>query len=653
VTGITGAFLFFYTIIGLGVPQSVRADVIIPAPTISAQQTNDNISPPEITLNYGGSTDANQYAIYRTTGGTPSFPTGTSPYILVSSTITTYRDSAVTMGQTYNYWATGRLATVDGFGFPTYIESSPSEVASVTVQGPVTTPHVFAELGNPATTTAHIWWEPATSSIGDPLLAYKLTRSTDGVHFSLLATLGPTTTEYYDSPLSPGTRYYYTVTPFYDGDGSDYDGATYTPPASVFPPLPDGGTTPPPPGGGGGGGPFLALYINATPVSSSEIDVTWPFVSGALYYYVYSGTNAGTLIKVGDGAKGVTNVHFEHVNLTPATKYYYKVEAYDGSGLLVTSNIVNATTFSTNSTSSPSSTPPVVVNSSVDECGSQDWMSPVKITDPNSGVKFTKLPDRAIFRPTETPAFNYCFRNPTNSSLKIQVRRSFFNTLTLKDYNITLASSVLSPAGDPARGDRFSLARSQYLDRTLPLGEYRVRVQVISEQGTSVGDEVLAAAPNQVDENSFIFLVDDTKNPSLNNPPTDNPPPPLLKPTDPSSDLKFINLPKQAIYWAGQGLRVGVTYRNNSGEDQLMTLQCDLLDQDGNLIDRQEAKLPLLHAKQMFKFTTGKGCMLPGSQPLSLLLPTAYYTFRVQLLDRDSGTLVDTNSFNFKVVKKR
>jgi hypothetical protein len=386
--------------------------------------------------------------------------------------------------------------------------------------------------------------------------------------------------------------------------------------------------------------------------------VTWPFVPDALYYYVYSGKSPTSLTKVGDGARNNVNVHFEHVNLTPATTYYYKVEAYSSTGLLVTSNIANATTLAL-PTPGVTTTPPVITptttpSPSVVECGSQDWSSPVRITDPNSGVKFTKLPDRAIFHPGEAPAFIYCFRNITSQTLQVKVLRTFFNTKTKQEYSAGETTFNLAPAGDSAKGDRFSLSRTQPLDKNIPLGEYRVRVQIISISTISVGDEVLAAAPNQLDENSFIFLVDNYTPPPQTIPPTEEvPPPPLLKPMDPTSNIKFTNLPKQNTFWAGQALRVAVGYRNTSGENQLLTLQCDLLDQDGNLLDRQEANLPTLKARQQFKFTTGKGCRLPGSQPLSILLPTGYYTFRVQLLDQNTQELVDTNSFNFRVVKRR
>jgi hypothetical protein len=100
-------------------------------------------------------------------------------------------------------------------------------------------------------------------------------------------------------------------------------------------------------------------------------------------------------------------------------------------------------------------------------------------------------------------------------------------------------------------------------------------------------------------------------------------------------------------------MKVSFTYKNNSGGDQNLTLLCSLLDEQGNLIDQQRANLPRIKNKQTIRLTSGKGCVLPGMQPLSLLLPSGYYTFRAEVYDKEADQLITSNSFNFRVVKRK
>ena len=594
-----------------------------------------------------------RYVIYRVAGNSPNF-SGTTPLAYTPDTNTAYDDTTVSYG-TYNYKVAGQRVTVDGSGFPQISESSNSNMYTVTLTAPTSTPTstptptstnpspvISASLSGDQK-TATVTWAPLMGAI-----SYRGYRKLPGgTTFEFLGQYSSSTTQFSEPNLvvNAGVYTYKLQASFSSGSDTESNEAYVNPQVNI-----------PPTGGGGGSNP-LVLLITATTKSSSQIDVTWPFVPDALFYYVYGGTNQASLTKVGNGAPGPTAVSFEHKTLSPGTTYYYRVEAYNGAGLLVTSNVASATTLSeptppptppTSTTSTPPITQPV--SSITDECGSNDRLSPVRITDPNSGVKFTQLPSRALFKPGENPTFTYCFRNTLNHQVQVKVRRSLVNNTTLREYASSIGTVVLQPAGNPTKADRFSFNRNQTLERTIPLGEYRLRVQIIDETETAVGDEKLPIALNQVDENSFIFLVD---NDQPLPPPDPVTPPPLLKPSDPTSDIKFTQFPSQNTFWAGQGMRVSFTYKNNSGADQYVTLACSLLDSEGNLIDQQRASLPRLRNRQSIKLTSGKGCVLPGIQPLSLLLPTGYYTFRAEVYDKETDLLITENSFNFRVVKRR
>jgi hypothetical protein len=594
-----------------------------------------------------------RFVIYRVSGSSPNF-SGASPLAYTADATPSYQDSTVSYG-TYNYKVAAQKVSVDGFGFPQISESANSNIYTVTLTAPTSTP-TSTPTSNPSPTiSASLSGDQRTATVSWALLPnvtfYRGYRKLpNGSSFEFLGQYSSTTAQFTESGLVlNGGLYTYKIAASFSS-GSD----TESNEASVRPSAPGGGGSIPTP-------VPLSLTINATTKSSSQIDVSWPFVPDTLFYYVYSGPNATTFTKVGNGAPGPTNVTYEHKNLTPGTTYYYKVEAYNGAGLLVTSNIASATTLTdpttpvtptstptSTPTPTPTSTPPVVIIP--DECGTNDRLSPVRITNPNSGIKFPSLPGRALFKPGENTTFTYCYRNTLNHQVQLKVRRSLVNNKTFKEYASSIGTVVLEPSGNRMKADRFSFNRSQDLERSIPLGEYRVRIQVIDETATAIGDEPLPVALNQVDENSFIFLVD---NDQPLPPPDPTNPPPLLKPSDPTSDIKFTQLPKQSTFWAGQGMKVSFTYKNNSGGDQNLTLLCSLLDEQGNLIDQQRANLPRIKNKQTIRLTSGKGCVLPGMQPLSLLLPSGYYTFRAEVYDKEADQLITSNSFNFRVVKRK
>jgi hypothetical protein len=504
-------------------------------------------------------------------------------------------------------------------------------------------------------------------------------------------------------------------------------------------------TLPPPITQGGGGAMYMTLFITATPVSNSQINVTWPLVSGALYYYVYNGTTTMALVRVGDGIKGSTNVHFEHINLTPATKYYYKVEAYDGSGLLVTSYIVDATTFPLSSTPSttssstpsvytplsppspvtaiakspnevgvqwpqtssasgyqvarsvnggsyegtsknvstpnytdtdvvpgskycykvrsvntnleqvssesvescvtpsptgyynpsegynssyPSSNTPLTIGSTrptVDACGTNDTVSPARILNPQSDIKFPSLPRTAVFRRGAGIPFTYCYRGTL--AMPVKIIRGLYNQQGILVSTQAVGNYTLRS------GQVFSLSTSQLLGRTLVQGNYQVRIQIVDKTVQNYGDEP-QPGDKVIADNAFIVSV--ITDPSLT-PQSQLGNGSLMVPQNPTSAINFPFFTKRNTFRPGENLMLPVTFKNTSNSLKHLTIE-SRLSSAGTTITTQTRTVNL-GALRTLNWT--------AAQPLITGLSPGQFTFTIIITDTDTGAQLDSNSFNF------
>jgi hypothetical protein len=153
---------------------------------------------------------------------------------------------------------------------------------------------------------------------------FKIERSTDGVNFSEIATVGANVTTYANTGLAGGTSYSYRVRAYNSSGNSGYSSpASATTPQTL---------------------PAAPSKLTARANSQTQIDLTWlDNANNETGYFVErsaTGTSGWTRVAtLGAGMKS-----YADTGLTRNTKYYYRVQAYNGAGSSPYSSIVSTTT---------------------------------------------------------------------------------------------------------------------------------------------------------------------------------------------------------------------------------------------------------------------------------------------------------------------
>jgi hypothetical protein len=153
---------------------------------------------------------------------------------------------------------------------------------------------------------------------------FKIERSTDGVTFTQITTVGSGVFQYNDTGLTESTEYYYRVREYLGSDDGPYSNvaATWTVPSTP-------------------------TSLTATATSSSQINLAWTDVSTGNTGYVIerrSPAGSGTYVQV--GTAGATATSYSDTLLTASTQYEYRVAASNPAGISAYSNAANATTQS-------------------------------------------------------------------------------------------------------------------------------------------------------------------------------------------------------------------------------------------------------------------------------------------------------------------
>jgi hypothetical protein len=239
------------------------------------------------------------YSVERSLDGVSFTQAGTT-----FANATSFPDVNLAGGYRYFY----RVIALNGSG-----GSIPSSVASA-----VSRPGVLTNLGymSPSTTDIVLDWGSADGETG-----FHLERSTDNVQYTSLGNVIVNTSSYTDSGLSPGTIYYYRVTPL-SGAG---DGDTATRQTST---RLDGVTG-----------------MQFTKVAPNQIQFQWVDLPNETQYLVQRSPDFGEPQYQTIATLGTNETSYTDNTVTPLNEYYYRVVGTNGvsQGLIPAAPLIAAT----------------------------------------------------------------------------------------------------------------------------------------------------------------------------------------------------------------------------------------------------------------------------------------------------------------------
>jgi fibronectin type 3 domain-containing protein len=292
--------------------QSVSVKTLdVTPPTAPANVAATASSCQKVILSWSPSTDnvgVNSYLVFW----------GTSPGNMAQSgrtsgTTTTYTSYPLTAGTTYYFG----VEAADKAG---NVSPMSSIVAVTTPKAPPVPAGLSAST--PAATKVILNWSVAASG-GLPIQYYLVFRGSSAASLAQIA--NPAQNTYVDVSVNPNTTYYYGVETVDSGGDVSLMSTVLHVTTPALPPEPPN--------------------VVATPVSTSKISLTWTPVNSVvpiLCYHVFRGVSPAAMTEVGN----TTKAPYTDISLSPATKYYYAVQAVDtGGDLSPMSATVSATTF--------------------------------------------------------------------------------------------------------------------------------------------------------------------------------------------------------------------------------------------------------------------------------------------------------------------
>ncbi|MFH0976967.1 MAG: fibronectin type III domain-containing protein [Spirochaetota bacterium] len=255
-------------------------------------------------------------------GGSPG---AFSQIATLSANTTTYSDSGLTAETKYYY----RIFAYNSVGDSPY-----SDIADATTNpAPVTIPSNPNNLLLSVISYSQInlsWTDNSDNETG-----FRIERAPDSGGsagtFSQIATVSANTATYSNTGLSPSTRYYYRVYAYNSAGNSSYSSvvsATTDPVPITIPNAPDS----------------LLLSV----VSSSGINLSWSDNSDnetgfRIVRAPDSGGSAGAYSQI--ATVSANTATYSNTGLSPSTRYYYRVYAYNSAGNSGYTNVANATTL--------------------------------------------------------------------------------------------------------------------------------------------------------------------------------------------------------------------------------------------------------------------------------------------------------------------
>ena len=269
---------------------------------------------------------------------------------------TAYSNTNLASGATYTY----RIRSYEGTNHSPY-----SNNASATTQG---IPAAPSNLTATAVSTSRIdlaWSDNSSNEAG-----FSLERSTDGVNFTLAATLAANVTSYANTSLNAGTTYTYRIRAY---DGPNYSAFSNTASATTQ------------------ATPAAPSNLTATAISTSRIDLTWSDNSSNESGFKLERSSDGvSFLQIATFAANTTS--YSNTGLTAGITYSYRIRAYEGTNNSTFSNTASATT--TGAPAAPSNLTATAVSSSrinlawTDNATNEAGFKLERSTD---GVNFTQV----------------------------------------------------------------------------------------------------------------------------------------------------------------------------------------------------------------------------------------------------------------------
>lgn len=183
-----------------------------------------------------------------------------------------------------------------------------SAIISLTTPAPPAAPTGLTATA-PSTSKVSLSWSAAASG-GLPIKYYYVFRGASSSNLTQLAIIAGTS--YVDSTVASGSKYYYGV----EAADSGMDFSAMSTAVSIAVPTAPGTPT----------------GLAATPQTTTKISLAWnASVSGGLavqYYHVYRGNSAANLSQIAV----ITMASYTDTSGSPATTYYYAVQAADTAG---------------------------------------------------------------------------------------------------------------------------------------------------------------------------------------------------------------------------------------------------------------------------------------------------------------------------------
>jgi titin len=317
------------------------------APAVLAAMT---ASESRIDLQWRGTDASTPFRVFRSGGNGEDFvEIGQTP-----AGVYTYQDLNLAPVTAYTYRVLAENA--GGLSLPS------NEVTAVTLQAWPAAPAALTLGAVTSGSVALTWKDMATNETG-----YLLERSegTDN-NFIQVAQLGVGAESFSNTGLTPATGYYYRVCALNERGKSPYSEVVWTlTAATVSVPDTTKPITPPPPDTTK---PAIPLprqpeNVRATPVSTTQIDVTWTPAAGEGFVLERSsGDNAAYRVIA---SLPVSTTFYSDTNRTASTRYYYRIKTIDGAGSSPYSAEVSAVTSGYGSLNAAVSTYPNPTQGSV------------------------------------------------------------------------------------------------------------------------------------------------------------------------------------------------------------------------------------------------------------------------------------------------